>query len=408
MLIMMRNPSILLLSICIFLIGLGYSLTLPFLPLFGVEKVGMSPLSLGIFLAVGSLSGIISSTLIGKLSDRKPVRKWIVVCSTGSASCGYIFYAFNENYIVLLIISVTFISISFAAFPQLFAIAREFTEKEASADIPIVMSVLRAQVSLAWIVGPVLASFLIHNFDYQGLFLVVSAMYLLVAVFVMFFQVQERKELAPTLEQSLNTITKFKSVLMAPQVIFSLMAFIAFEIANTMGGIITPLYVTQNLDGREFDIGIIAGTNAALQVPIMVALGLMAKRYGSTNLMNYAGLFGVAYFALLMLTKSTLHIIALQIFSAIFIAIVLGIGMTFFQDLLYKQIGTATTLYNNANILGSMGGGLLAGFVGQYYGYKEVMLASVLLSLLGFALLNLSTAKNKTRLRVAEGEQYES
>ncbi|WP_379390067.1 sugar efflux transporter [Paenibacillus lentus] len=408
---MMRNPAVLLLSICIFFIGLGYSLTLPFMPLFGVERVGMTPLSLGTFLAVGSLCGIICSTLIGRLSDRKPIRKWIVIASAVSASLGYVFYAFNENYVVLLIVVSTLIAISYAAFPQLFALAREITEKEASVDIPVVMSVLRALVSLAWIVGPVIASFVIQRFDYQGLFLTVSVMYLLVGLFVLFLPAQHQVTKQPddALTQTPAPAAKinFKSALLSPHVVFALLAFMAFEIANSMGGIATPLYVTQDLSGGKLDVGIIAGVNAALQVPIMVTLGLLAKRFGSSVLMNFAGLFGAAYYLFLMLTKSTIHIMAIQIFSAIFIAIVLGIGMTFFQDLLPKMIGTATTLYNNANILGSMGGGLLAGVIGEYYEIKTVILASALLCFVGFVLLKISTARNASRLRIGKGGSYE-
>ncbi|MNJ68164.1 Sugar efflux transporter C [compost metagenome] len=105
-----------------------------------------------------------------------------------------------------------------------------------------------------------------------------------------------------------------------------------------------------------------------------------------------------------MLTESTIHIVAIQIFSALFIAIVLGIGMTFFQDLVPKMIGTATTLYNNANILGSMGGGLLAGVIGEYYEIKTVILAAAILCLLGFVLLKISTT---TKLRIEKGVAYE-
>ncbi|AZK47454.1 sugar efflux transporter [Paenibacillus lentus] len=406
---MMRNPAVLLLSVCIFFIGMGYSLTLPFMPLFGVEKVGMTPLSLGTFLAVGSLCGIICSTIIGRLSDKKPVRKWIVIGSSASASLGYVFYAFNENYVVLFIVVSTLIAVSYAAFPQLFSLAREITEREASVDIPVVMSVMRALVSLAWIVGPVIASFVIQKFDYQGLFLTVAAMYLLVGLFVLFLPA-ETQNVRPTntsTEQTTATKINFKNVLLSPHVIFALLAFMAFEIANSMGGIVTPLYITQDLSGEKLDVGIIAGINAALQVPIMITLGLMAKRFGSSLLMNFAGLFGAAYYLFLMLTQSTIHIMAVQILSAIFIAIVLGIGMTFFQDLIPKMVGTATTLYNNANIIGSMGGGLLAGLIGEYYPIKTVILASAILCFMGFALLKISTVSNASRLRIKKGDSYE-
>ncbi|WP_405153962.1 sugar efflux transporter [Paenibacillus sp. FSL K6-0108] len=405
-LVVMRSPSLLLISLCIFFIGLGYALTMPFMPLFGVERVGMSPLSLGIFLAIGSLSGIIVSTLLSRLSDRMPVRKWIIIGSSVSASVGYVCYANTDSYVVLMLVSCTFIALSFSAFPQLFALAREVVEREASEDVTIIMAILRALVSLAWILGPVMASFTIYRFSYTGLFLVVSFMYMLVAIFVLVIRVHEIREPSNEAEPLTDSRRSFKHLLMAPQVVFSLLAFMAFELANTMGAIVTPLYVTQELDGGKLDVGLISGVNAALQVPSMIVLGILAKRFGSIPVMQSAGLFGIAYFILFWFTNSEWQIIAIQIFSAIFIAIVLGVGMTFFQDLVPKMTGTATTLYNNANIIGSMAGGLLAGAVGNYLGFKAVIASSAVLAFLGFALLIASNANKKT-FRHMEGDTYE-
>lgn len=98
-----------------------------------------------------------------------------------------------------------------------------------------------------------------------------------------------------------------------------------------MGAVVTPLYVTQELQGSKLDVGMISGVNAALQVPSMIILGLIAKRWGSIAVMKYAGMFGVVYFSLFWFTQSGWQIIAIQLFSAVFIAIVLGIGMTFFK-----------------------------------------------------------------------------
>lgn len=69
--------------------------------------------------------------------------------------------------------------------------------------------------------------------------------------------------------------------------------------------------------------------------------------------------------------------------------------------------GTATTLYNNANIIGSMGGGLLAGAVGNYFGFKIVIACSAALAFLGFVLLLVPNA-NKKVVRHVGGDTYES
>ena len=62
----------------------------------------------------------------------------------------------------------------------------------------------------------------------------------------------------------------------------------------------------------------------------------------------------------------------LQLLNAIFIGILGGIGMLYFQDLMPGQAGSATTLYTNTSRVGWIIAGSVAGIVAEICNYHAV------------------------------------
>ncbi len=63
----------------------------------------------------------------------------------------------------------------------------------------------------------------------------------------------------------------------------------------------------------------------------------------------------------------------LQIFNAIFIGIVAGIGMLYFQDLMPGRAGAATTLFTNSISSGVILAGVLQGVLTETWGIMRFM-----------------------------------
>ena len=61
-----------------------------------------------------------------------------------------------------------------------------------------------------------------------------------------------------------------------------------------------------------------------------------------------------------------------QLLNAIYIGILAGIGMLYFQDLMPGQAGAATTLYTNTTRVGWIIAGSLAGVVAEIWNYHTV------------------------------------
>ena len=62
-------------------------------------------------------------------------------------------FAFNRHYLTLITCGVLLASLANTAMPQLFALAREYADSSAR-EVVMFSSVMRAQLSLAWVIGP--------------------------------------------------------------------------------------------------------------------------------------------------------------------------------------------------------------------------------------------------------------
>jgi SET family sugar efflux transporter-like MFS transporter len=62
----------------------------------------------------------------------------------------------------------------------------------------------------------------------------------------------------------------------------------------------------------------------------------------------------------------------MQVLNAVYIGILAGIGMLYFQDLMPGQAGAATTLYTNTTRVGWIIAGSLAGVVAEIWSYHAV------------------------------------
>ncbi len=168
------------------------------------------------------------------------------------------------------------------------------------------------------------------------------------------------------------------------------MLFIASTLmwtCNTMYIIDMPLWISSDLGLPDKLAGILMGTAAGLEIPAMILAGYYVKRFGKRRMMMLAVAAGVLFYAGLILFHSREALLALQLFNAVFIGIVAGIGMLWFQDLMPGRAGSATTLFTNSISTGVILAGVIQGALAQSYGHGSVywMIAAISVVTLGLA-----------------------
>ena len=164
------TPCFLPLASASLFVGLGNAVGGSYLTLFVIDKAHLSPLALGVFLTVYSLSGMIISTSFGHWFDRAPSPIPLLLALVMTIS-GYALLSVTTNLYLLLLIAGLPLGTSLAVFPQLFALAQGHLDRVGAETAERGTAMMRATWSIAWAVGPALGALMISLFDFQGVFL---------------------------------------------------------------------------------------------------------------------------------------------------------------------------------------------------------------------------------------------
>ncbi|EOB1952475.1 sugar efflux transporter SetB [Escherichia coli] len=348
-----------------FLTGIAGALQTPTLSIFLTDEVHARPAMVGFFFTGSAVIGILVSQFLAGRSDKRGDRKSLIVfcCLLGVLACTL--FAWNRNYFVLLFVGVFLSSFGSTANPQMFALAREHADKTGREAV-MFSSFLRAQVSLAWVIGPPLAYALAMGFSFTVMYLSAAVAFIVCGVMVWLFLPSMQKEL-PLATGTVEAPRRNRRDTLLLFVICTLMWG-----SNSLYIINMPLFIINELHLPEKLAGVMMGTAAGLEIPTMLIAGYFAKRLGKRFLMRVAAVGGVCFYAGMLMAHSPVILLGLQLLNAIFIGILGGIGMLYFQDLMPGQAGSATTLDTNTSRVGWIIAGSVAGIVAEIWNYHAV------------------------------------
>ncbi|EFA4140315.1 sugar efflux transporter SetA [Escherichia coli O128:H42] len=368
-----------------FMMGGGGALQAPTLSLFLSREVGAQPFWIGLFYTVNAIAGIGVSLWLAKRSDSQGDRRKLIIFCCLMAIGNALLFAFNRHYLTLITCGVLLASLANTAMPQLFALAREYADNSAR-EVVMFSSVMRAQLSLAWVIGPPLAFMLALNYGFTVMFSIAAGIFTLSLVLIAFMLPSVARVELPS-ENALSMQGGWQDSNVR-------MLFVASTLmwtCNTMYIIDMPLWISSELGLPDKLAGFLMGTAAGLEIPAMILAGYYVKRYGKRRMMVIAVAAGVLFYTGLIFFHSRMALMTLQLFNAVFIGIVAGIGMLWFQDLMPGRAGAATTLFTNSISTGVILAGVIQGAIAQSWGHFAVYWVIAVISVVALFL----TAKVK-------------
>lgn len=382
----MRQRDFSVLLVCNILLGLGHSFVLPFISIFGTKEVGMSPLRFGVFMTLTSLVGILIATYLSRASDLRLSRKVVLVTGGVAGAVGHLGYAFVRDFWTLLFIGSTVLGVASVTFGQVFAYARDLLSRAdiPHNEVPLYMNVFRLFFALSWTVGPACAAWIMSAHSFEGTFTCAAALFLAFSLVVGLFV----PRLPPTeAARAAAVALPLRRALRAPRLQAHFAGFVIFFACTTMGMMNLPLLIVDTLGGTERQVGIAFSVAPVFEIPFMFYLGVLATRVHPGTLIRGALLVATVFYFGLSQTQSPVHVYPLQILGASIVAVMSGIAITFFQNFLPHQSGTATNLYATAQRLGSTGGYLLFGSLMSAVGHRAIFSICALGALSSFVLL---------------------
>ncbi|CAM6727708.1 sugar efflux transporter SetA [Escherichia coli] len=368
-----------------FMMGVAGALQAPTLSLFLSREVGAPPFWIGLFYTVNAIAGIGVSLWLAKRSDSQGDRRKLIIFCCLMAIGNALLFAFNRHYLTLITCGVLLASLANTAMPQLFALAREYADNSAR-EVVMFSSVMRAQLSLAWVIGPPLAFMLALNYGFTVMFSIAAGIFTLSLVLIAFMLPSVARVELPS-ENALSMQGGWQDSNVR-------MLFVASTLmwtCNTMYIIDMPLWISSELGLPDKLAGFLMGTAAGLEIPAMILAGYYVKRYGKRRMMVIAVAAGVLFYTGLIFFNSRMALMTLQLFNAVFIGIVAGIGMLWFQDLMPGRAGAATTLFTNSISTGVILAGVIQGAIAQSWGHFAVYWVIAVISVVALFL----TAKVK-------------
>lgn len=379
-----------------FVIGVVGALVLPTFSVFLAKEIGVRPLLVGLPFAGIALTSIFYNQWIGHWSDKLADRRPLVAgfCFTGVITC--VIFALSRNYWLVAITAVFLFSLAMVSFSQMLAYSLDYAETAIAPErIPLFNAIVRAQIAFAWVAGPPVGFLLASYFGFAFAYGVVAALFGLVGFLSL--------KLLPRLKQDLvgdDMAVKAEAVMpplsraLTPaakrSLILCLIAFSLMWGANNAYLISLPLHLKDNLDIDTTWSGWIMGTTAFFEVPFMLLAGHLAARVSLIRMILLSGVAALCLYAGIFLSADLWQFFALQIFNAIFIGVLAGLGVSVIQDLLPGRSGSASALYTNTTHMGNLLSSLMVGVVADYFGYQSVFLVNILIvamAIIAFAMV---------------------
>ncbi|EGQ1303769.1 MFS transporter [Staphylococcus pseudintermedius] len=378
------------------LIGMGIAITVPFFVLFATNQLGMTTNQFGLLLALAAISQFTMNSIVARFSDTHAInRKVIIIVGLFMGAISFTLPFFVHSVVLFIILYAIFQGLFAPAMPQLYASARESINQSTSSSRAVFAnSVLRSMFSFGFLFGPLVGNILNQSWGYSGLFGGTVAIILTTLLLQVFF-FKDIKVKKPV-RDSIMTEQDAPSMLKHRYLIVPFIAFVLLHIGQWMYTLNMPLFVTQYLHEEEKYVGHLASLCAGLEVPFMIILGMVASKVETRTLLAIAAVCGSLFFGSIGIFESIHMMLVGQVLLAAFLAVLLGIGISYFQDVLPQYPGYASTLFANAMVIGQLLGNLLGGAMSQWVGLGNVFYVSALSLACGFVLILFTKKSRKT------------
>ena len=367
--------------ISILFVSMAISLFVPVAALCMSEEVSASKFQIGAFFTIQALFTIVLTQVIAKYSDITGNRNNIIIwgCICGSITC--LIFAFCRNYWIILLVGAFIYSMSHIA-AQVFASAREYciyTKR----NVYTFNSILRAFFALAWVIGPPIALMVVDLYGFAAVYLGCIGVYAIISLMTIFALPKTKLE-----DHKSDEIKKIKLFEDRSVILLCLATMFVF-VCNNMYMITMPQYVTHELGFSKKYVGLFMAMAAGIEIPIMLISSQIARRISSKYILMFATFSGIIYYIIISNITSISGFFVAQIANALFIGIFTTLGMLYFQELLPRIPGQATTLFTNSIAIGTIAAGGISGIIAENFGFLWVFYANAVVSLLSLICMSL-------------------
>lgn len=254
----------------------------------------------------------------------------------------------------------------------------------------------RALVSAAWVGGPPLATAIVGTGGPKATlpFVAAAALGALAVTVLLMAASRTTPTPPPQVPPGAAMAGRRRTLVLGVGVVFVLL-----QASNAAAVSVMTLFTTDSLGADVSWAGLALGLSAALEVPSLFLLGRLTTSRSGLTLVVGGCLAGTAYYAAMAVAPGPVVMLALQPANAWFYAVVAGVGLTLFQELI-DQPALATGVFMNTRRIGAVASGPIIGLGSSVaLGYRGVFVAGAALTvvaLVGTLVLRRLPAADRT------------
>ncbi len=365
------------LCVAAFIVGLLYAATLPTLAIYLTQHFsGIATERIGIFFLIAAISQIAVSQWYAAISDNKRNRKLGVLA--GLVCSAITFFLFGTGsmswWITLMVVALVY-SVSAVTLPQIMAMAREQFQDDNKAAL--VNSVLRSAIAIAWVIGPPIGIYSQSALGTYRYYIVVGLVYAVIVPLFWLILPHKQTRLSEQRQKTEANVSRFAYALLA----FSLLWGINHAYMITMPLSLSARGVDTTLSGYLF------GLAALLEIPCMLIGAMLSKRVQLSLLVKVGAVSAIVFYISFYLANSFFEMALAQLFNAVFIGLIAGIGVTWFQEMRKDQPGLMSTLFMNTATAGTVIGSIIISAYPSDFNIASVYVVNAVIGLLATVLL---------------------
>ncbi|MCI0143905.1 MFS transporter [Arthrobacter bambusae] len=255
----------------------------------------------------------------------------------------------------------------------------------------------RAIISVAWVAGPPVATFIMGWFGNRAMLLAIAAVAVInIATTAMMIKARNAAGAATAAgsQQVPPASTAEEPPVGRLRVVLIVAAFILLQATNATAMTIMTVYVTETLKMDVMWAGIALGVAAALEVPALLLVSRLTS-YSQLGLLATSCIAGIGYYLGLSVVTGPLMLLVLQLLNAWSFAGIAGVGLPLFQKMIPRP-GLSTGLYMNTRRIGAIvSGPIIAAGSLTTIGQRGIFLTSATLTLLGLAIIITANRTNQ-------------
>ncbi len=299
--------------------GLQFALLNPALALLLVALLHATAGEVGWVLAIYNASGFIASLAIPAYADRRQeyLRPLLF--------CALLTVALAGVLAVATTLPTAVVGLVLLGGPAGVGVTLLFAHiKHSGTDASAVMRT-RAVVSFAWVAGPPLATLIIGRFGATAVLIALAAvagLNVASTLAMLAARTRSREVAAPPVRAADDGPPMSRGRVITVTIVFIILQATNSAVVSVMG-----LFVTETLKLAVMWSGAALGVAAALEIPALLVIGWLSRRFSDLTILASGCLAGVAYYAAMAAVTGPVLLLAVQLLNAWFFAVVAGTGL---------------------------------------------------------------------------------